>query len=420
MAYAGAVWLAVQEDLYRGVCREPAPKVLTTTTGSSSNNTEPRDTHQLRRGSVSRLEIFDDYFLSQCFHFPRQCLTFIVDCIKARMKKDVFRPNGDATLIEAMTLAALYYYAHGFLSRKIADALGLDYASASDAINTVSKVLEDMSPDFITFPRTYDDRMGVAQGFKCISGIPNVVGVLGWLHVQVNPTSNEANLFLNTRGYHSVMVQIISDIDGNLLSVEQCRPGGTKEQEVWESSNIYQEFNRLQHGQTWVLGGKGLCKAKHVLSPVESSRIETNAARRFNTAHSEVWKSIQHILGCLKTCFRCLHTLGAARVGNLKPVARIVTACCVLHNISKKFSVPLPSNLVLEHLPPDLETRQEEHGKFVDTEEAVEDMIEMCFGNSGDEEEQKEIRNIKDIKKKHQQNGASSKDYYSHKNLSKS
>ncbi|KAB5533063.1 hypothetical protein PHYPO_G00127320 [Pangasianodon hypophthalmus] len=415
MSYAGAVWLAVQEDLYRGACSELTPKILNSDSRNSSS-TDPRGTVQLSHESISRLDIFDDYFLSQCFHFTRQCLTFIVDCIKARMKKDVFRPSSDATSVEAMTLAALYFYAHGFLPRKITDLLGLEHARASDAVNTVSKVLEDMCPDFITFPGTYDDRMGVAQGFKYISGIPNVVGVLGCLHVHVSPSLAEESLFLNTRGYHSVMVQIISDVDGNLLSVEQCCPGGTQEQAVWESSDICQEFNRLQHGQTWVLGGKAMCKAKHVLSPVESSRIKTDAARRFNTAHSKVWKSAQHVLGCLTTRFQCLHSLGAVLVDNLKPVARIVTACCVLHNISKKFSVPLPSKLVLDHLHPDQEMREEEQENFVDTEEAIEDMIEMCFGNSGDEEEQEETKTIEDIENRHKPNG----DHNSHNNLSES
>ncbi|KAK3515470.1 hypothetical protein QTP70_022950 [Hemibagrus guttatus] len=413
MSYAGAVWLAVQEDLYRGACNEPTPKILHS--DSSGISTNPRGTRQLSNQSINRLDIFDDYFLSQCFHFTRQCLTFIVDCVKARMKKDVFRPSSDAASIEAMTLAALYFYAHGFLPRKITDALGLEHTNASDAVNTVSKVLGDMCPEFITFPGTYDDRMGVAQGFQYISGIPNVVGVLSWLHVHVTPSPAEESLFLNSRGYHSVMVQIISDVDGNLLSVEQCCPGGTQEQTVWESSDICQEFNRLQHGQTWILGGKGLSKAKHVLSPVKSSRIKVDAATRFNSAHSQVWKSSQHVLGCLKTRFQCLHNLGAVLVDNLKPVARIVSACCVLHNISKKFSVPLPNKLVLEHLHPDPEMRQEDEENFFDTEEAIEDMIEMCFGNSGNEESQ-EMKNTEDIEKRSKQNG----DHNSQQNSSKS
>ncbi|GAA6098894.1 putative nuclease HARBI1 [Tachysurus ichikawai] len=412
MSYACAVWLAVQEDSYRAACSEPTPNILNSDSNSISTSisTDPRAIEHLSNQPISRLDIFDDYFLAQCFNLTRQCVTFIVDCVKARMKKDVFRPCSDATSIESQTLAALYFYAHGFLPRKITDALGLEHERASDAVSIVSKVLEDMCPDFITFPGTYDDRMGVAQGFKYISGIPNVVGVLNWLHVHVTPSPAEESVFLNTRGYYSVLVQIISDVDGNLLSVEQCRPGGTQEQAVWESSNICQEFTRLQHGHTWVLGGKGLSKAKFVLSPVKGSRIKADAARRFNSSHSQVWKSSQHVLGCLKTRFRCLHNLGAVLVDNLKPVARIVNACCVLHNISKKFSVPLPNKL--EHLHPYPEMRQEEEENFADPEEAIEDMIEMCFGNSRNKEEQ-ERKNTEDIEKRHKQNGRNS-----HKNIS--
>ncbi|TSK20273.1 Protein ALP1-like [Bagarius yarrelli] len=398
MSYAGAVWHAVQDDLYRN--SEPTAKIRTSDSINSATSQENREL-------LSHLDIFDDYFLSQCFYFSRRCLAFISDCIKARIQKDVFRSDSDATPVEAMTLAALYFYAHGFLPRKITDALGLEHASASDAVNTVSKVLEDMSTDFITFPATYDARMGVAQGFKYISGIPNVVGVLGSLHVHVKPSPSEEHLFLNRRGYHSVMVQIISDVDGNLLSVEQCCPGGTGEQAVWESSSIFQEFNRLQHGQSWVLGGKGLSKAKHVLSPLESSRLKTNATRHFNNAHFQVWKSTQHVFGSLKTRFRCLQSLGSVVADNLKPVARIVNACCVLHNIAKKFSEPLPSKLVLEHFHPDPEMSQEKQENFADIDEAIEDMIEMCFEKSGPEE-QLGIKNTEDTEKRHNQNDQNS------------
>lgn len=54
--------------------------------------------------------------------------------------------------------------------------------------------------------------------------------------------------------------------------------------------------------------------------------------------------------------------------------------------------------------------KQGEQENFVDTEEAIEDMIEMCFGNSGDEEEQEEMKTIEDIQKRHKQN-----DHNSHK-----
>ncbi|XP_036416519.1 putative nuclease HARBI1 [Colossoma macropomum] len=394
MSFAGAVWLAVQENLYRGISRGPARK--------SSNDSSNSD--GISEESRGCLNSFDDYFLSQCFHLSRQCLTFLLDYVKSRLKKDVFRPVNDAASIEAMTLAALYFYAHGFLPSKITDMLGLEHTSASEAVNIISKVLADMAPSFITFPGGYNDRMGVAQGFKNMSGIPNVVGVLGCLHIKVTPPPAEESLFLNTLGYHSVMVQMISDADGNLLSVEKCCPGGALEQAIWERSNICQEFSSFQHGQTWVVGGRGLPPGRHVLTPVERSQIKSSATRRFNTAHSQVLASTQHVFGSLKTRFQCLHDLGVVQANALEPVARILIACCVLHNISKKFSVPLPQEPVLEPVHPAQEVGKEgEENPFRYMEVTREDMIEMCFGNAGEEEEQE-----KNIKDKHKQNGAHS------------
>ncbi|KAI4887856.1 hypothetical protein NFI96_001663 [Prochilodus magdalenae] len=395
MAFAGAVWLAVQENLYRGITSGPVHNRCNDSSSSGDISKESRGC----------LDGYDDYFLSQCFHLSRPCLTFILDFIKARLKKDVFRPVNDTASIEAMTLATLYFYANGFLPIKITDMLGLEHTTASEAVNIISKVLADISPSFITFPSSYNDRMGVAQGFKNISGIPNVVGVLGCLHIKVTPSPAEESLFLNTLGYHSVMVQMISDVDGNLLSIEKCCPGGTLEQAVWEKSDIFQEFSSFQHGQTWVVGGRGLPPGRHVLTPVDRSQNKSSATRRFNTAHSQVLASTQHVFGSLKTRFQCLCDLGAVQADALESVGRIVTACCVLHNISKKFSVPLPRDPVLEPVHPAQQVgREGQENPFRYMEETREDMIEMCFGSPGDEEEQER----KNMEGRHKQNGSHS------------
>lgn len=401
MSYGGAVWLAVQEDLYRGFSSGYEHK----NTSSSPNNKSHSPSNTTSRSSEASgafLDRLDDYFLSQCFHLSRQCLAFLVDYIKSRLKKDVFRTVNDSAPIEVMTLATLYFYAHGFLPQKITDMLGLDQLAAAEGVNIISKVLADMSQSFITFPGSYNDRMGVAQGFKNISGIPNVVGVLGCLHVRVTPPSTNESLYLNPLGYHSVMVQIISDVDGNLLSVEQCSPGGTPEKTVWERSDIYKEFTSFQHGQTWLVGGKGMPQSRHLLTPVQHSQIKTSAAIRFNAAHSEVLGATQHVIGCLKTRFQCLHDLGTVQANGLEPFGRIITACCVLHNISKKFSVPLPGEPVLEPLPPVRVRNEGEEKSFCYMEETQEDMIEMCFGNAGDEQERDKKDDTEDRSK---QNG---------------
>ncbi|KAG9283551.1 putative nuclease HARBI1 [Astyanax mexicanus] len=386
MSFGGAVWLVVQEDLYRGFSSGYDHKNSSSSRSNISSSSNSSSTEE-SRGILGRM---DDYFLSQCFHSSRACLAFLIDYVTSRLQKDVFRPVSDSASVEAMILATLHFCSHGFLPKKITDLLGLDQLAAAEGVNLIFKVLADMSHSFITFPGSYDDRMGVAQGFKNISGIPNVVGVLGCLHVRVTPppttttTTTTESLYLNPLGYNSVMMQIISDVDGNLLSVEQCCPGGTLEKTVWEKSNIYQEFINFQHGQTWLVGGKGLPQSRHMLTPVQRTQSKTSAAERFNAAHSALLSSNQHVIGCLKTRFQCLHGLGAVQANKLEPFSRIITACCVLHNIYKKFSVPLPREPVLEPLPPVQVRKEGEEKSFCYMGETQEDMIEMCFGNDGD------------------------------------
>ncbi|CAM4721414.1 unnamed protein product [Leuciscus chuanchicus] len=384
MSLAGALWFAVQDDLFtNGVCNN--------TTSSSISNTkqdkQPSISEPISAApethTVTVLDRLDDRFLSQCLHLNRQCLRFIVDFIQARLKKDVFAPGHSPTPAEANILAALAYFAHGSLPRKITERLEIDQTAAGEAVNRITKLLSDLSPDFVTFPNSYNDRMGAAQAFKNVSGIPHVVGVLGYLHVKVSPPAGEEHMYINTVGYHSVMMQVVFDVDGNLLSLEQCCPGGTPEQTVWENSDIGRQFSIFQHGHTWVVGSRSLLGCGHVLTPVEAFRIKSNAALRFNQAHAQLHGSAQQVFGSLKSRFQCLRDIGPIK--SPESVACTIKACCVLHNICKKFSVPLPLDFNIEPLHPPSEVLNiMAEQPFDYMEDTKEEMIEMFFNISED------------------------------------
>lgn len=77
---------------------------------------------------------------------------------------------------------------------------------------------------------------------------------------------------------------------------------------------------------------------------------------RYNEAHAKLYSVMQATLGHMKRRFRCLINLGFAQKGSLDKKSNIIKACCVLHNIAKKFSVPLPpSTEKTEHVHPDMD-----------------------------------------------------------------
>uniref|UniRef100_A0A8C2FSY4 Putative nuclease HARBI1 n=1 Tax=Cyprinus carpio TaxID=7962 RepID=A0A8C2FSY4_CYPCA len=372
MSLAGALWFAVQDDLFsNGLCSSsPSPSISNTTQDQQSSVSEPIAASETR----SVLDELDDLFISQTLHFNRQCLRFIIDFIQARLKKDVFAPGHSLTSAEANILATLACYAQGSLPSKITDRLGIDQTAAGEALKTITKLLADTSPDFITFPNSYNDRMGAAQAFKNLSGIPHVVGVLGYLHVKVSPPLGEEHMYMNTLGYHSVMMQVIFDVDGNLLSLEQCCPGGTPEHTVWENSEIGRQFSIFQHGHTWVVGSRSLHGCGHVLTPVEAFRIKSNSL------HGRT----QQVFGSLKSRFQCLRDIGS--IQSPESVACTIKACCVLHNICKKFSVPLPLDFSVEPLhPPSEVVNIMAEQPFDYMEDTKDEMIEMFFNIAEDE-----------------------------------
>ncbi|XP_023267053.1 putative nuclease HARBI1 [Seriola lalandi dorsalis] len=316
MAFALPVWLAVQEELL----------------GHGAADHEP----------PSCFDDFDDEALFQMFHLTRSCIAFITDAIRIRMKTVVM--DNPELPVDAMVMVALNYYAHGVSSSAVLQRLGLsetDYAVV--VISTVSDVIAGMSDQFISFPLTRDARANVAFKIEKICGIPNVLGVLAPAHFRIRTSPYERSTFrafVNSLSYTSVVSQIMCDSDGNILSVEHCCVGSTFEQEMWESSFKGREMENELHGPYWVVGGKGYHLSKHVLTPV--SEPANDKEGRFNEAHTKIHNVMRATLGSLRRRFRCLMQLGFAQETSLNKKSNIIKACCVLHNIAKKFSVPPP------------------------------------------------------------------------------
>ncbi|CAJ1080952.1 putative nuclease HARBI1 [Xyrichtys novacula] len=314
MAYALPVWLAVQEELL----------------GNDGADFE----------SPSCFDDFDDEALFRLFHLDKPCIAFILDAARIRMKGAALKKTSMS--VDEMVMVTLNYYAHGASSSTILQRVGQVQTDCLPVINTVSGVIAGMSDQFISFPITHDSKKKVALKNKKYCGIPGVLGVLAAAHfrIRVSPYEDSFRSFVNSSGYTSVVSQLICDSDGNILSVEKCCLGSMFDQKLWESSFKGREMEEEIHGPYSVIGGKGYNLSKHVLTPV--SEPANSSENRFNDAHAKIHNVMQTALGCMKSRFRCLMQLGFTLESTLDKKSNIIKACCVLHNIAKKFSVPPP------------------------------------------------------------------------------
>ncbi|XP_045924312.1 putative nuclease HARBI1 [Micropterus dolomieu] len=351
MAFALPVWLAVQEELL----------------GHG----------EVDCGPPSCFDEFEDEALFQMFHLTRPCISFITDAARIRMKNVALKKPGLS--VDSMLMVALNYYAHGVSSAPVLQKVGLSQTECYSVIGTVSGVIAGMSDQFISFPLIQQARANVAFKIEKLCGIPNVLGVLAPAHFKIRASPYEKDTFrsfVNTLGYTSVVSQIISDSDGNILSVEKCCVGSTFEQEMWDSSFKGREMEEDLHGPFWVIGGKGYHLSKHVLTPVSEPTNDSEV--RFNEAHAKIHNVMRTTLGSMKRRFRCLMQLGFAQEGSLDKKSNIIKACCVLHNIAKKFSDPPPP--VAGKIEPLLPGKQHSVAVEINTE-ALKARQELIFKN---------------------------------------
>ncbi|XP_034050165.1 putative nuclease HARBI1 [Thalassophryne amazonica] len=311
MAFALPVWFAVQQEL-----------LVEDETDFSS---------------PSVFDHFDDETLFQTFHLSRPCVTFILDSVRPRLNAHTPLPA------DAMLMVALNYYAHGVSIVSVLQRVGLSQTECPAVIGAVSEVIADMADVFISFPTSRESRTNVASKIQAFCGIPRVLGVLAPAHFKIRASPYEKDIFrsfVNSQGYTSVVTQIICDCDGNILSVEKCCVGSTSEQEIWDASFKRKEMEQESGGSYWIAGGSGYRLTMHVLTAVSQPTNKREVL--FNEAHAKLHDAMRSTLNNLKRRFRCLMQLGFAQEMTLNRKANIIKACCVLHNICKKFSVHLP------------------------------------------------------------------------------
>lgn len=327
MAFPAPVWLAVQRELL----------------GSG----QPEEDC----GSRSCFDEFTDEALFDTFHLSRPCIAFITDAVRMRVKSVAFKKN--LPPVDVMLMTALNYYAQGAFSPSVQTRAGISQpAGLASVVGTVSGVIAGMSDVFISFPLTAEARTRTASKMEELCGIPGVLGVLAPAHFKIRASPYDKKSFksfINSLGYTSVVSQFICDSEGNILSVEKCCVGSTFEQELWDSSFKGREVEDGQHGPFWLVGGKGYQLSKHVLTPVPEPANDGEV--RFNESHTKAQRVMQKMLSCMKRRFRCLQQLGFAEESSLNKKSNIIKTCSVLHNIAKKFSVPLPLTVGNSELP---------------------------------------------------------------------
>uniref|UniRef100_A0A1Y1MMY7 DDE Tnp4 domain-containing protein n=1 Tax=Photinus pyralis TaxID=7054 RepID=A0A1Y1MMY7_PHOPY len=180
----------------------------------------------------------------------------------------------------------------------------------------------------------------VQKGFMTHYKFPKLVGVIGSLHIEINPESisGKAEYFNNIMHKHTIVLQVVCD--NNLLVRDICvgSPGGKSIKQILEGSPLHSLITdpdgAIVKNDYLLLGGTEHPKLKNLLTPYEFSKAQKINERHleFNILQNSVMCVVEKTFKCLETRFPRLTS-----VDRLNPsIASLLVSCiCILHNFTR-------------------------------------------------------------------------------------
>ena len=274
----------------------------------------------LRLRPSQLLDTFTDERIRDRYRFRRDSIQFICDIVDADLRGPTRRNH--ALSVETQVLASMRFLASGCFCRVDADVLGIDKSSVCRVLKGFCEALVSKSDRFLKFPFTDAEKTENKLKFYKMGGFPSCILCVDGFHVRICTPRTDANAFFNRKGYHSINVQAMTDLDYKFAGIVARWPGSTHDSFIFRMSEVndYLERNHttLDHGV--VTGDSGYALKKFLMTPYEHPR--NRPQRRFNTT--------------LKTCRSSVERdiQSGLRVQPDKACLYIV-ACVILHNIAK-------------------------------------------------------------------------------------
>ncbi|XP_036389463.1 putative nuclease HARBI1 [Megalops cyprinoides] len=279
----------------------------------------------------------DELLIQRC-RFDRETIKYLCGVLNDKLVNP-YAHNHPLSL-EAKICAALAYYTSNSFQTAVGNFVGVSQSTISHAVTHVTDALVELGEQFIQFPPP-ESHQREKQQFCNIAGFPDVLGVVGCMHIAIRAPPGDPHTFLNHKSFHSLKVQITADVNSTITSVVARFPGSSKDSFIWSKSPMAARCAAGCLGTGHLLGGSGYPLRPWLLTPVRhpSCRAEELYNEALKKTHSTVMRTCQ----LLKKRFRCLE---GTRVLNCFPekCGRIIIACCVLHNIAVSRGVELPPN----------------------------------------------------------------------------
>ncbi|XP_036386021.1 putative nuclease HARBI1 [Megalops cyprinoides] len=296
-----------------------------------------------------QLALLHDDVLLERFHFDRATIAYLCSLLRPHVSNTWMQ-------VEGTVCAALAFYTTGAFQSPMGDCFEIDPAVVRNVVELVSDALVTVSDQFIKFPSLAVQKQ-VQQDFLSVAGFPGVVGALGCTHIAIRRPEVNPNLYVNRKHFYSMNLQITTTADCRITSAVARFPGSFSCAHVLQHSPLEALCSKGGLGKGHLIAHSGYPLHQWLLPPLQNA--QTKADVRYNEALRQSHAVVGRTVRLLKARFPCLDRAVLPLQCSPRASARVILACCVLHNIALLRDVKLPGHgagaladlTALAHLP---------------------------------------------------------------------
>ena len=143
-------------------------------------------------------------------------------------------------------MATLRYLATGKMQLCNVNNLGISQPSVSHSIYQTINALcrPQIIHQFIRLTLDYYQQQRIKTKFMEIEGIPCVIGAIDGTHIKKIAPSQDEDVFVNRKKFHSINTQNVLDACYNILDIDAKWPGSTHDSQILMESGLMQLFER--------------------------------------------------------------------------------------------------------------------------------------------------------------------------------
>ncbi|GJQ72227.1 hypothetical protein Trydic_g3318 [Trypoxylus dichotomus] len=170
------------------------------------------------------------------------------------------------------------------------------------------------------------------SGEQCytIARFPRVTGAINCTLIKIDsPGGEDAEIFRSRKGFFALNVQTVSDTNLKIRDIVVRWPGATRDQTIFNNSNLKHEFESGTFGRFLPVGDSGYTLQPYLMTKLQEAR--TVAENLYNESIIITRNVVERQYGVWKRRFP---TLRFGMRLNLDRVMAILVATAVLHNIA--------------------------------------------------------------------------------------